>query len=178
MLPQAMASGEHPQRHHRREIEGRDADADAQRVPSSVSQSTLAGQVLEGLPHQQAGNAAGEFDISMPRWTSAAGLGDGLAVLAGHQRRQLLEACSHQLAKAKQDARPFDRRRLAPGGQRGGGAAHPRSISAAVQKGTCACTLPVHGLKTSPRRSPAELSQRPPIKKGTVADMARTSELC
>src|SRR5262249_34706782 len=48
-----------------------------------------------------------------------------------------------------------------------------RSISSAVQKGTWACTPPVEGLKTSPRRSLAELSQLPRTRKGMVADMRK-----
>ena len=64
-----------------------------------VSQSTLGGDVLERLAHEQAGDAAGELDHLDAALHLGPRLGERLAVLAGDQGGQLLEAA---LASARE----------------------------------------------------------------------------
>src|SRR6185312_12531717 len=59
----------HPERNHKREIKWRDADADAQWMTRGPS-INIGPNVLDGLPHHQAGYAAGKlyaFEATLER---------------------------------------------------------------------------------------------------------------
>ena len=107
---------EHPERNHGREIERRDARADADRMANGLA-INLAGDVGERLAHDQAGHAAGELDHLDAAMDRRTGLGERLAVLACDQVCQLLGVSGQLFAKAKHHAGPFDDRRLDPGRQ-------------------------------------------------------------
>ena len=108
---------EHPHRHHRREIERRDAGAHADRLAQRVAVDVGA-DVLAELALQQMRNAGGELDHLDAARDRALGVGERLAVLLRDDLREVLLVRLHQLAKAHQHARAAQRRRRAPGGQR------------------------------------------------------------
>ena len=72
---------EHPQRHHRREIERRDAGAHAERL-AERQQIDAGADVLAELALEQLRDAAGELDHLDAARDLALGVGERLAVLA------------------------------------------------------------------------------------------------
>ena len=76
---------EHPQRHHRREIERRDAGAHAHRLEHGVAVDAAA-DVLGMLALEQMRSAAGELDHFDAALHRAGGVGQGLAVLLADER--------------------------------------------------------------------------------------------
>ena len=120
MLPQVSAIGNIHSGTIEREVVRRDADADADRVPHRFG-IDVAGDVRQDLAHDQARDAAGEFDDFDAAVHFGPGLGERLAVLAGDERGELFEVFFQQLAEAEHHAGPLDDRRLGPGRERGGG---------------------------------------------------------
>ncbi len=137
VLPQVMRHRKHPQRHHRREIEWRDAGTDAHRMPARLAVDAR-GKVLERLAHQQTGNAAGEFDHLDAALHFGPGLGHRFAVLARHQRRQFLGRALSSSRKRNMTCARSTAGVSLQAGKAPAAARTARSTSAAVQKGTWA----------------------------------------
>ncbi len=102
-----------PHRDHRREVEGRDAGGHAQGFPQGVGidprrdvRSVQAGQVDR--------QPAGEFDSLQAAHDLGQGVGEGLAVIARDQGRQLLTVAVDQGAVGEEDLAASDERRVAP----------------------------------------------------------------
>ena len=122
---EGVAAGErdrrHPQRHHGREVERRDAGDDAERHPERVRvdpRGDLRGRLaLEQVPH-----AAGELDDLKPARHLAAGVGEHLAVLAGDEAGEVVAAGVDELPEREHDLRAARERCAAPlgGGRRRG----------------------------------------------------------
>ena len=107
----------HPQRHHRREIERRDAGAHAERLAQRV-RIDVGADVFAVLAFHEVRNAHGEFDHLETALDRARGVGERLAVLFGDEARELFAMRVDQLAIAHEDARAPQRRRVAPRGKR------------------------------------------------------------
>ena len=80
--------GEHPQRDHGREVEGRDARAHAQGLQHGVGIHAI-GHVVGQLAQLQVANASGVFHHFQAAEDVAFGVGQGLALLGREQRGQL-----------------------------------------------------------------------------------------
>ena len=99
--------------------------------------------------------------ISMPRCISARASAIVLPCSRVTRAASSSKRALQQLAEAKHDAGPLDRRRLAPGGQRLGGAANgPVDLVGRAERDP-RLHAPVEGLKTSPRRSLVERFESP-----------------
>jgi hypothetical protein len=109
---------EHPHRHHGREVERRDAGDDAQRLLDGVHVDA-GGRLLAVAALEQVRRAAGELDVLQPPGDLAAGVGHGLAVFAGHQRRDLLAVGVHEFPEPEHDLGPPRQRRGPPPRERG-----------------------------------------------------------
>jgi hypothetical protein len=123
----AVAAGdgdrEHPQRHHYREIERRDAGAHADRLQQRMAVDTAA-DVLGFFALEQVRHAAGELDHLDAALHRAGRVGQGLAVLLRGEPRQFVAVLFHQLAETGEDAGTAQRRGVAPGGESGLGCRH------------------------------------------------------
>ena len=73
--------GIHPERHHRGEVERRDADADAERHVDGVAIDS-ARDIPQRVAEEECGDAAGVFDVFEAAENGAAGFGVRLAVFA------------------------------------------------------------------------------------------------
>ena len=80
VLPQAMGVGEHPHRHHGREVERRDARDHSQRLADLIHVNAAAGLFGEAA-FKQMGNAAGELDVFQAARHFAHSVRQGLAML-------------------------------------------------------------------------------------------------
>ncbi len=107
---------EHPHRHHRREVERRDAGADAERLAQRPAVDA-APDLLGELALEEMRDAAGEFDDLDAARHLAGGVGQYLAVLRGNQLRQSVGLAIEQFAKLEENAGPGQRRRRGPGGK-------------------------------------------------------------
>ncbi len=115
--------GEHPHRHHHREIERGDAGHHAERL--ACRPIVDAGRDLLGeIALQQLRNAAGEFDHFQTAGQLAARIRQHLAMLGGDQARHLVGMPLQQFLEFEQDARPAQRRRVGPGRESGVGGGH------------------------------------------------------
>ena len=105
-----------PERHHRRKVEGRDRRADADRLTDDLAVD--AGRdVLQAVAHHQRRRPAGDLHALDAPAHAAARLVEGLAVLAGDGRGELLEVLLEQLPEAEEESGANDRRRVSPGGE-------------------------------------------------------------
>ena len=96
------------------EVEWADGRADAEGLPDGVAVD-VRGDVLEGLAHQEGGDAAGELhDLDAPA-DGASGLAERLSVLARDGPGQLLKVVFEELLVAKQEPGALHRRRSGPG---------------------------------------------------------------
>ncbi len=102
----------HPHRHHRREVERRDPDADPERLAEG-EQVDAAGDLVGELALEQRGDAAGELDDLQAALHLARGVREHLAVLVGDDLGDLLGARVDQLAEVEQHLRALRQRRLA-----------------------------------------------------------------
>ena len=107
--------GEHPQRHHRRKIERRDADADADRMPARLAIDAAAPGSPAICPISRLGMPQANSTISMPRCISARASASVLPCSRVTRAASSSKRCLQQFAEAKHDPGPFDGRRLAPG---------------------------------------------------------------
>ena len=97
--------GEHPHRHHRREVERRDAGDDAERLADRVDVDAGRGLLAVAALHQVR-DAAGELDVLEPAGDLAERVGEHLAVLGGEQRGDLLAVGVDQLAQVEHHLGP------------------------------------------------------------------------
>jgi hypothetical protein len=116
---------EHPHRHHRREIEGRDPGADAERLAHRPAVDA-APDLLRILALQKLRDTAGELDDLEAARHLAARVGEDLPVLRRDQRRDAFGLAFEELAELEHDAGADERRRRRPLGKGGCGGAHRR----------------------------------------------------
>ena len=156
VLPQAMATGNI----HSGTITGKLNGVMPAHTPTGCSsewQSTPRPTSSACSPFSRCGTPLANSITSMPRCTEPAASSQGLAVLFRGQLREFVAMLLHQFAKAGEDARPAQRRGLAPGRERGPGRRHRGIDSRPVPaSGTWRITSPVAGLNTSPMRPPCD----------------------
>ncbi len=121
-VPAGDGEREHPHRHHRREVERRDAGDDTEGLADRGHVHTggdLGGQLALELLR----DAAGQLDDLQAAGDLAQRVAVHLAVLGGDQRGQLLAVRVDQLAVGEQYGRTLGQRAGAPGAERllGGG---------------------------------------------------------
>jgi hypothetical protein len=109
---------EHPKRDHGGKIERSDAGADAERLMYRFA-IHIAGQILQGIPHEEAGDATGIFDIFQSPIDAAPGLGQSLSMFPRDQLAQGVKIFFNQLPVTEEQAGPLDRRGLSPGREGG-----------------------------------------------------------
>ena len=108
--------GEHPARHHAREVERRDSGDDAQRLAKSPVVD--AGADLVGVVAlQQLWNAACELDDVDAACHLSLGVSEHLPVLGRDHPRQRVAMAVHQLQERVEGPRASDWRGLGPGGK-------------------------------------------------------------
>ena len=110
----------HPERDHRRKVEGRDAHANAEGLADGVAVDA-ARDVGQNLAHEQRRDAAGELDHLDAAPHVATGFHEGLAVLAGDELGEGLEMVFEQHLEAEEDAGALGGRGVGPGGKGGAG---------------------------------------------------------
>jgi hypothetical protein len=124
---EAIAAGDgdrkHPQRHHRRKIERRDAGADAERLQQRVAVDAAA-DILGVLAFEQVRGAARELDDFDAALQGTGGIQQGFAMLLADEAHQFGLIGFHQLAVARQNAGTLERWRVAPAGERRLGGGH------------------------------------------------------
>ena len=108
---------EHPQRHHHRKIERRNARAHAQRLAHRVAIDAGA-DLFAVLAFDQMRYTHRELDYFNAALHRAGGIRQRLAMLGRDQARELILVGVEQLAKAHQDARAAQCRRIAPSRKR------------------------------------------------------------
>ena len=105
--------GHHPERHHHREVERRDAGHDPDRL--GHREHVDAGRGLGRVRSlQQVRDAAGELDVLEAAGHLTLGVGQHLAVLAGDDRGQVVAVGVEQLAQAEERGGASAERRRAP----------------------------------------------------------------
>ena len=107
----------HPQRHHRREVERRHPDADAKRLTHRVDVHA-ARHLLGMLALEDARRRARKLNHLQPPLDFAPGIVERLSVLAGDRARQFLSARDQRLAKAEHHTHAAGERGLAPARER------------------------------------------------------------
>ena len=112
--------GEHPHRHHGREVERRDAGDDAERLADRVHVDA-ARRLLAEAALQQVRDAAGELDVLEAAGHLAQRVGQHLAVLGREVRGDLLAVGVDQLAEVEHHLRAARQRRRPPRRERVGG---------------------------------------------------------
>ena len=100
---------EHPKRNHEREVVRRDADAHTNRVANGVGVD-VGRDVRQHFAHDEAGDAAGEFDDFDAAVDFSPGFGKRFAVLARDESGQLFEVLFQQGAEAEHQPGPLDDR--------------------------------------------------------------------
>ena len=159
MLPQAIATRKHPHRHHGREVERRDADADADGLAQRPVVDAAADVVAE-LAFQQLRNAARELDDLEPARELAFGVGEHLAVLARDQRGQLVEVRVEQLLEAEHARARASAAACRPSRQRCFGCGHRARDDGGVGERSVPIARRLPGLNTGAERLPP-VSSRP-----------------
>jgi hypothetical protein len=109
---------EHPHRHHGREVEGRDAGADADRLADRPAVDIRA-HVLAELALQELRDAAGELHDLEAADAAALGVAEDLAVLGGDEGGHGVEVGLGQLLELEEDAGALQRRGGGPAGEGG-----------------------------------------------------------
>jgi hypothetical protein len=109
---------EHPQRHHRGEVERRDPGDDAKRLTERVSIDSGA-HVLGELALEELRRAARVLDDVDAAGELAGRIGQDLAVLARDHGDDLVGALLEQRLEAEHDPRPGEWGGGGPGGERG-----------------------------------------------------------
>ena len=104
---------EHPHRHHRREVERRDAGDDPERLPDGVAVD-VGRHVLGELALEEVRQAAGELDHLESAADLAHRVRQHFAVLARQDLGEVALAALDELAEGEEDARPGSERRPAP----------------------------------------------------------------
>ena len=135
----------HPHRHHRREIERRDAGDHAERLADGVAVD-VGRDVLRELALEEVRQPAGELDDFDPAIDLAKRVGEDLAVLARQDLGEVALAALDELAEGEEDARPAGERRAAPVRAASVAAATAASTTAASANATRAVGSPRAGL--------------------------------
>ena len=104
VFPHVIATGNIQSGHHHREVKRRDPHADAQRVANGLA-IDLSGDVGQSLPHEQAGNSAGEFDHLDSALNRGPCLRQGLAVLSRDERGELFGMSGQPFSKSEHHSR-------------------------------------------------------------------------
>ncbi|GAB3824606.1 hypothetical protein GCM10027610_003170 [Dactylosporangium cerinum] len=139
--------GEHPHRHHRREVERGDPGDDTQGLADRVHVDA-AGRLFAVTALEQVRGAGGELDVLQAAGQLTAGVGFGLAVLLADQRCDLLAVRVDELPEAEHHLGAAGQRRGPPRGERGFRAGD-RSVGLLfVAATTYACCSPVAGSQT------------------------------
>ena len=112
--------GPHPQRHHGREVEGRDACGDPQGLELAPAVDAGA-HVAAVLALEQLGRVAGVFHVLDAALQLAVGIGQHLAVLGGDHRSDLVGVFFEQHFELAHHAGALQRRCVAPGREGGFG---------------------------------------------------------
>ena len=158
----------HPEGDHRREVEGGDAGADAERLANGLA-INAAGDVFQRLAHQQRGRAAGELNHLDAAFDIAARFDERLAVFAGVEADQLLEMLLQQGLETEQDSGAVSGGRFRPGGEGSGGGLDGIVHVTGGAEGVSAMTLPVDGLWTGVAGRSDKRRHSPPIQTGQIA---------
>ena len=108
---------EHPERHHRGEIERRDPGAHAERLEHRLAVHP-AREIFQRAAHQQRRRTARILDILQPAKKTPARLHQRLPMLARNDRAQPVKVFLHELPVAKHHPRPLHHRRIAPSRKR------------------------------------------------------------
>jgi hypothetical protein len=169
-LPHASATGEHPQRYHRREIEGRDAGHHAQGLAYGIAIDPI-GDVLSDLALEQVGSAGCELHHFHPSSDFASGVGQRLAVLGCDHRREFSNPLLHDVEEAIEDASAPQGCCARPGRNAFVAAATASPTSAAVAKYSKPVCSPVAGLNTGAVLLPSPKRQVPAMKCGIARGM-------
>ena len=114
VFPHAIGVREHPHRHHRREVERRDAGHDAERLADLVDVDTGRG-LLAVAALQQVADTGRELEVLDASRDLAERVGRHLAVLGGQMRSELMAVGLDEVPDAEQDLGPTGERRGAPG---------------------------------------------------------------
>ena len=117
VLPHAIAVAQHPQRHHRREVERRDAGDDAERLAHRVHVD-VGGGLLGESTLQQRGDAARELDVLDAARELAGRVGPHLAVLRREDGRDVGAVLVEEVTELEHDLGAARQRRPAPRGER------------------------------------------------------------
>ena len=113
----------HPQRDHRREVEGGDPGHHAQRLAQAVDVHAGGGAVgVAAL--EQLRDTGGVLDVLQPPHHLARGVGQGLALLGGHDRGELVEVPVQQLTEGEHHRGALGQRGPAPLGCGADGGGH------------------------------------------------------
>ncbi len=104
----------HPQRHHDREVERRDAGRDPERLELAPGVDRRP-DIAAVLALEQLRRIAGELDVLDAALQLAVRVADDLAVLGGQQRTDLVRMFLEQLLELAHHAGALERRRGAPG---------------------------------------------------------------
>ena len=112
-VPAGDGVGQHPQRHHHREVERRDAGHDPERLQQGVHVDP-GGDLGAVGSLQQVRDAAGELHALEATGHLAPRVVEHLAVLGGDDRGQVVAVGVDELAKAEQRVGPSAHRRVAP----------------------------------------------------------------
>ena len=116
-------AGQEPERDHRREVERRDHRDHPDRL-ADHELVDAAGDVLEHPALHQRGNSAGHLHVFDGPPQLAAGLGQRLAALGGHNSRDFLEIALEEGLQPEKRLHPVTGRRLPPFAKRFPGARH------------------------------------------------------
>ena len=111
---------EHPHRHHRREVERGNAGDHADRLAHREAVD-IAGDLRRILALQRMRDAAGELDHLDAARDLALGVVEGLAVLRGNQRRQLVKVGLDQVTEVEHHLRTAGWRGAGPARKGGSG---------------------------------------------------------
>ena len=101
-VPAGDGVGEHPHRHHRREVEWRDACCHAERLADLVHVDA-AGDLLAEAALEQVRDAGRELEVLEAAGDLAERIGPDLSVLPGQVRRDLLAMLLDQVSDAEED---------------------------------------------------------------------------
>jgi hypothetical protein len=140
----------HPHRDHGREVERGDPRHHAQR-PGASNRRRCRDRPPGVLALQQVRDSAGELDDFEAAHDVALGVGDDLAVLGRQQLGQLVHVGVEQAHEVEHHPRPALRIGRGPG-RLGGLGVGDGGVQLGRGQGDRACTLPVLGSKTSPKR--------------------------
>ena len=108
--------GEHPHRHHGREVERGDAGHHAERLADREDIDPGRG-LLGKVPLHQLRDAAGKLDVLDSSGQLATGVARDLAVLDRHQFGDLVAIGKDELMEGEHDFRPSRQGRRTPGGE-------------------------------------------------------------